>query len=116
MMEKRASELPKSGSSVYLGLRKVELYGADLTVDQSVELDLGVDDHKIVEIIGSATAETSFLLYCSADGEHWYEISKWSGVKFVHEGLFNAMRYIRFKSLAAGSPGDLVDLIVSAMG
>jgi len=91
-----------------------ELYGADLTVAQSVTLDLGAEGRDNIEIIGRSSVATTFTLEASADNVNWYTIETFSAVTLAHAGYNNAFRYIRLSSAAAGAATDTVDLVITA--
>jgi len=115
MEEGKIFEVPSTTPDTYLGIRKAEAYGKDLTVEQTIKLDTGLDVHTVIEIIGKSSAPTTFILECSVDETHWYEVRRWTYTTWAHGGFMNATRWVRLRSLAAGTAGDTVDLIISAM-
>ena len=89
-------------------------YGLDLTVAQSITLDKG--GYRTVEVIGKATAATTFKVEYSFDNTHWYTYYE-SGVPETNYNdiIETAARYIRLSSSAAGAAGDTVDLVIAAV-
>jgi len=93
--------------------KKTELYGADETADQSIELDTG--GYKTVEFQAKATVATTFKVEYSFDGAKWYTYySSPSPETEYNDVVYTAARYFRLSSTAAGATGDTVDLIIGA--
>lgn len=93
--------------------RKSELYGADETVAQSIQLDIG--GFKTVEILARASAPTTFRVEFSFDGATWFTYySSPTSETFYNDVIVTSAGYIRLSSDAAGAAGDTVDLIISA--
>ena len=92
-----------------------QLLNADETSAQEVSVDLEDFFGRIVEIYCEATTATNFYLDASTDGSNWFNIKSWSSTTKVHEGFFNAFRYLKLRSDAAGSSGDTVTLIITAI-
>jgi len=94
------------------GNRYSQLFGADLTVARSIELDTLGMPH--LEVYASSSKATTFRLDVSTDGVTWKENYRvWSAVIEVKKGYFNAWRYIRLRSDPAGVAGDTVDLVLT---
>jgi hypothetical protein len=90
------------------------LYEEDLTSAQYVSLDLGTMRRLVVEAYGKADVKTVFTLETSDDAVHWFVVEDEDTTDYSFGGG-NTKRYIRLSSAAAGAPGDLVSLTLSAV-
>ena len=94
---------------------EAKLYLADETAAQSITLD--TEGRSTLEVFAQADAPTNFYLDVSVDNSTWTtDFSTWSNVTKVKEGFMNAYRFLRLRSDAAGSVGDLVSLVLTAGG
>ena len=96
-----------------ISIKKVELYDADETLDQSISLDIG--GYKLVEVACSASAPTTFTVEYSFDNTHWFTYYTSSSAETSYNDVFwTAAQYIRVSSAAAGAAGYTVSLVIAA--
>jgi len=87
--------------------------GLDETAAQAITLDS--KGKRLLELYGRASTATTFRLDVSPDNTYWItDYKTYSAVTEAKDTQWNAFRYVRFKSDAAGAAGDTVDLVLSA--
>lgn len=90
-----------------------ELYEADITEEQEIELDIG--GFKIAGVLAVAEAPTIFMVDFSFDGDYWFNYYTSSSPETTYMDVFiTVARYVRLRSSPVNEPGKKVTLIIGA--
>ncbi len=101
---------PTTGNPV----KFASVWNADESTAQEVTLD--TENRTLLEVYVRATTATNVYLDVSQDGTNWITgAHSWSGVTELNEGFFNASRYVKVRTDAAGTAGtDTITIMVVA--
>lgn len=93
-------------------------YNAIWNADESAahEVILDTENRPLLEVYVRATAATNVYIDISQDGTNWITgAHSWSGVTSLNEGFFNASRFVRVRTDAAGVSGtDTITIMIVA--
>ena len=90
------------------------VWNADESTAQEVTLD--TENRTLLEVYVRATTATNVYMDVSQDGTNWItEAQSWSGTTSLNEGFFNASRFVKIRTDAAGTSGtDTITIVVVA--